>query len=97
MLSMEKLAITETHCHHVAIIDSTARVTNRAIHLSLLQVFCLCVIAPEAREHGSSINSCGGAHFLKFAPAQCIVVMRKDTKMQCARTKMQCADAVVCL
>ena len=39
MLSMEKLAITETHCHHVAIIDSTARVTNRAIHLSLLQVF----------------------------------------------------------
>ena len=98
---MEKLAITEPHCHHVAIIDSTAHVTNRATHLSLFQVFCLCVIAPavkpEAREHGSSISSCSGAHFLKFAPAHCIVVMRKDTKMQCARTKMQCADAVVCL
>ena len=53
MLLMEKLTITEPHCHHVAIIDSTAHVTNRAIHLSLLRVFlfvCHCSRSSRARQ-----------------------------------------------
>ena len=60
MLSMEKLAITETHCHHVAIIGSTARVTNRAIHLSLLQVFvCVSLLPKLASKAAVSIHVVG--------------------------------------